>query len=203
MTVEKKEKPKKKEVAVKKKPEAAEGPVVESKKIEEAKPEDIKPPEPGAEEKAVSDVKTTKPRARKSAKKEKTKAVVARGKRKEAIARATITPGKGVVRFNRVLLDSMGNKYIREIIREPLNYVPEAVNSINISISVVGGGVMGQAQAARTAISNALIQYFGDLNLKEKLIAIDRSLVIEDTRRVESKKYKGPKARARYQKSYR
>ncbi len=62
---------------------------------------------------------------------------------------------------------------------------------------------MGQAQAARTAIANALVEYFGEMNLREKFVEIDRSLVVEDTRRVEPKKYRGPKARARYQKSYR
>jgi small subunit ribosomal protein S9 len=62
---------------------------------------------------------------------------------------------------------------------------------------------MGQAQAARTAIAHALTLYFDQLNLREKFISIDRSLIIEDTRRVETKKFRGPKARARFQKSYR
>lgn len=136
-------------------------------------------------------------------KKPKVKVVVARGKRKEAIARATIRSGKGVVRINSILLDSFGNKYVREIVREPIRYVGPEANSVNIYVNVFGGGSMGQAQAARTAIANALMQYFEGLNLKEKFISIDRSLVVEDTRRVEPKKYKGPKARARYQKSYR
>ena len=200
MTVEKKiSKPKKKE----KEPIAKKG-EAEEKKAEAVKTEVS--PAPGAPvvEKAESQAvkPAAKPRTKKSAKKEKGRAFTVRGKRKEAIARASIKSGKGIIRFNRVLLDSMNNKYIQEIIREPLRYVPES-NTVDISLTVCGGGVMGQAQAARTAIANALVRYFEGLNLKEKLTEIDRSLIIEDTRRVESKKYKGPKARARYQKSYR
>jgi small subunit ribosomal protein S9 len=126
-----------------------------------------------------------------------------RGKRKEAVARAAIKKGRGVVRINRINLDAFTNKYVREIIKEPLRYVGPEINSVDITINVWGGGVMGQAQAVRTAIANALTDYFPALKLKEKFINIDRSMIVEDIRRVETKKYKGPKARARYQKSYR
>ncbi len=133
-----------------------------------------------------------------------TKAVVARGKRKESVARAAIVKGKGVVRFNTQNVNALQNKFIRSVILEPLRYMGPEVNEVDISVTVVGGGMMGQAQAARTAIANALVQYFDQAtDLRAKFIGIDRSLVIEDTRRVESKKFRGPKARARYQKSYR
>jgi len=146
-----------------------------------------------------------KPKRKKPVKKKKPapKVFVARGKRKESIARATIREGKGTVRLNSTDISSLPNPYISNIIREPLRYVGPEANNVSISVSVRGGGVMGQAQAARTAIANALVMYFKELNLREKFIEIDRSLVVEDTRRVEAKKYRGPKARARYQKSYR
>ncbi|MCI0504107.1 30S ribosomal protein S9 [Candidatus Micrarchaeota archaeon] len=128
---------------------------------------------------------------------------MARGKRKESVARATITEGKGVVRVNSQNIESLSNSYVRDIIREPLRYVGPEANAVDISVNVNGGGAMGQAQAARTAIANALSLYFDKMNLREKFIEIDRTLVIEDTRRVESKKFRGPKARARFQKSYR
>ncbi|MBD3210222.1 30S ribosomal protein S9 [Candidatus Micrarchaeota archaeon] len=146
--------------------------------------------------KATKKKKTTK-------KKKETKALVARGKRKRSIARATIREGSGVVRLNSNNVESITNSYIREIITEPLRYVGPETSSVNISVNVQGGGVMGQAQAARTAIAKALTRYFEGLKLREKFIEIDRSLLVEDTRRVEPKKYRGPKARARYQKSYR
>lgn len=136
-------------------------------------------------------------------KSQKGKVFLARGKRKTSIARAVITSGSGKIRMNNKLIDALNNKYIREIITEPLRYIGPEANTIDISINVQGGGVMGQAQAARTAIAKALVGYFESDDLKKKFESIDRSLVVEDPRRVEPKKFKGPKARARYQKSYR
>ncbi len=153
------------------------------------------------EKKEEKPKKTRKRKVKKRAPKEKV--VVARGKRKESQARASIRKGRGEVRINHKSVSSLNNKYIREIITEPLRYLGPEANDIDISVSVNGGGMMGQAQAARTAIAKALVAYFDKLNLKEKFVSIDRSLLIEDTRRVEPKKYRGPKARARYQKSYR
>jgi len=146
------------------------------------------------------------PKKKAPAKKKKRKAArafVARGKRKECVARATIKEGRGTVRMNRLNVNALNNHYVREIITEPLRYVGPEANNIDISVNVNGGGAMGQAQAARVAIANALIKYFDKMKLRDKFIEIDRSLVVEDTRRVEPKKYRGPKARARYQKSYR
>lgn len=166
------------------------------KRAAKAKPEKKEEAKPKAPEKK---------KKRKPVKKKKPlpKVFVARGKRKESIARATIKEGKGTLRVNSISIESLPNPYIRNIIREPLRYVGPEANTVGISVKVGGGGVMGQAQAARTAIANALVMYFKELNLREKFIEIDRSLVVEDTRRVEPKKYRGPKARARYQKSYR
>jgi small subunit ribosomal protein S9 len=62
---------------------------------------------------------------------------------------------------------------------------------------------MGQAQAARTAIARALVAALGDDDLRKRLVEFDRSLLVEDVRRVEPKKFKGPGARARFTKSYR
>ncbi|MFA5165647.1 MAG: 30S ribosomal protein S9 [Candidatus Omnitrophota bacterium] len=163
-----------------------------------------KPEAPKAEAAPVEKAEIAKPKKRKAAsKKAETKVFVARGKRKESVARATITAGKGVVRINSQKLESLNNPYIRDIIREPLRYIGPEANTVDISVNVNGGGSMGQAQAARTAIANALWMYFDQMNLRKKFVEIDRSLVIEDTRRVETKKFRGPKARARFQKSYR
>ncbi|NYZ74380.1 30S ribosomal protein S9 [Candidatus Micrarchaeota archaeon] len=143
------------------------------------------------------------PKKKKGAPKKVTRAFVARGKRKESVARASIKAGKGTVRMNTLNISAINNPYIREIIREPLRYIGPEANNVDISVNVEGGGVMGQAQAARTAIAHALMLYFDQMNLREKFLSIDRSMVIEDTRRVETKKFRGPKARARFQKSYR
>ncbi len=184
-TAKKKAAPKK----VKKEEVAAPAPKTEEPKADALK--EVAKPAPKHKKKMVMKVKGGK------------KAVIARGKRKESVARARIRPGKGIVRFNHASINSIQNSYVRDIIREPLRYMGPEVNSVDISVNVVGGGAMGQAQAARSAIANALIMYFDDQNLREKFISIDRSMVVDDVRRVEPKKYKGPKARARFQKSYR
>jgi small subunit ribosomal protein S9 len=159
--------------------------------------------EPVHEKKEHEKKAEPKKKRKKPAKKPESKLFITRGKRKQSIARATISEGKGIVRINSKNLASINNSYIREIIKEPLRYIGPEANNIDISVNVNGGGVMGQAQAARTAIANALIVYFDGMNLKEKFDAIDHSMVVDDTRRVESKKFRGPKARARFQKSYR
>jgi small subunit ribosomal protein S9 len=131
----------------------------------------------------------------------KEKFVVVRGKRKEAIARARIKEGRGVVRINGFLLNAFSSPIEREIISEPLSFLNE--NRCDIDVTVSGGGRMGQAQAARTAIARALVAFTKDDPLKQKMLEYDRTLLVEDARRVEPKKFKGPKARARFTKSYR
>ncbi|MFA6328245.1 MAG: 30S ribosomal protein S9 [Candidatus Micrarchaeia archaeon] len=128
---------------------------------------------------------------------------VFRGKRKESVARASIRKGKGVIRINSVRLDAIDNKYVRRMVEEPLGLAPEVATQVDISVNVYGGGQMGQAQACRTAIARALVGFSGDDSLKQKIVDRDRFMIAEDSRRVEPKKYKGPKARARFQKSYR
>ncbi|MBI4360672.1 30S ribosomal protein S9 [Candidatus Micrarchaeota archaeon] len=133
-------------------------------------------------------------------KKKAKKTGVVRGKRKEATARAKVTPGTGRIYFNGSGLNALSSPYVRLVIQEPLRYVD--ASKYDVFLNVQGGGVMGQAQAARVAIANALVQEEGDA-LKEKMMKEDRSLLVEDSRRVEPKKFRGPKARARFTKSYR
>lgn len=208
-TEKKEAKKEQKESKAEKKPKVKEPTKKEEKtsdKTKEKKPEKPKPEnkEGKKAEKPKSETKkkkTKKKRRKKSKKSEKI--ILARGKRKRAIARVRIRPGSGSLRLNSKSIELVQNEFIREIIREPLRYVDADTGKIDISVNVRGGGEMGQAQAARTAIANALADYFSELDLRKKFMEIDRSLIVEDTRRVESKKYKGPKARARYQKSYR
>ncbi|MEK6954290.1 MAG: 30S ribosomal protein S9 [Candidatus Micrarchaeota archaeon] len=134
-------------------------------------------------------------------KKKKRKAIVTRGKRKEAIARATIVEGSGKIYINGKMLSSYDSPFLNEVVGEPLNFVTD--HNFDIRINVRGGGFSGQAQAARTAIARALVKFTKDDKLKAAYVAYDRSLLVEDPRRVEPKKFKGPKARARFTKSYR
>lgn len=132
------------------------------------------------------------------------KVIVSSGKRKTAIARATIKEGKGRIRINGVPLEIIPNELSREKITEVFILAGEDFrNSVDIKIKVNGGGFMGQAEAVRTAIARGLIEYFEDLGLKEKFVLYDKTIVSGDPRRTESKHFGGKSARSRFQKSYR
>ncbi|MGQ4891093.1 MAG: 30S ribosomal protein S9 [Candidatus Njordarchaeia archaeon] len=128
---------------------------------------------------------------------------LASGKRKTAVATAVVKPGTGIVRINGRRLEAIENKYIRELIAEPLLLIGKLREQINIKVRVKGGGFSGQAQAARTAIAKAIVKYFDDPKIEEMFRNYDRYMLIADPRRKEMKKYGGPGARARFQKSYR
>jgi small subunit ribosomal protein S9 len=133
--------------------------------------------------------------------KRKKKAIMVRGKRKEAIARSSIKEGMGRIFINGALLSSYDSPFLKAVVSEPLNFVP--LKDFDIHINMAGGGFSGQAQAARLAIARALLKFTKDDKLKDKFLEYDRGLLVEDPRRVEPKKFKGPKARARFTKSYR
>ena len=144
----------------------------------------------------------TKVKPKKSAEK-KPRIVVTRGKRKESIARAYVQEGKGVIRINSISLDGMPNGYLKSIMTEPILMAGDKAKNLDIKVLVRGGGVMGQAEAVRTAIARGIVEFTADEGLREGMDKKDRFMLLEDSRRVEPKKYKGPKARARFQKSYR
>ena len=124
------------------------------------------------------------------------------GKRKSAIARATISPGSGKVRINRMLLDNFSTSLSRMKIQEPMIIAGDVANSINIDVTVSGGGPATQADAARLAIGRALAKF--DKKLEKALLNYDRNLLVADVRRKETHKpNRHGKARAKRQKSYR
>ena len=125
------------------------------------------------------------------------------GKRKTAIARATFRSGKGRVRINRKPVEYYQPELARLKIMEPLELAGNRINRIDISVNVEGGGVMGQAEASRTAIARGLVDWFGDEELRTLFMSYDRALLVNDTRRKEPKHPMGRGARAKRQKSYR
>jgi small subunit ribosomal protein S9 len=132
------------------------------------------------------------------------KVIVISGKRKTAIARATVKIGKGKVRVNNVPLEIYEPKVARDKIMEPLLLSEDKVwNQLDINVSVAGGGFMGQAEAARMAIANGLLKWTKSTRLRTTLRDYDRTMIAGDPRRREPKKFGGPGARARDQKSYR
>ncbi len=131
------------------------------------------------------------------------KIVLETGRRKAALARATVRDGQGRVFINHRALDVYEPELARLKILEPLTLVPELARQVDIEVDVVGGGFMGQADAARTAIARGLIKWSGDSKVRELFKQHDWTLVKSDVRFKEPKKPGGPGARARYQKSYR
>ncbi len=132
------------------------------------------------------------------------KIVVSSGKRKTAIARATVREGTGRVHINKTPLEQYTPTMARQIIEEPLLIAGDAVSStIDIRVNVRGGGAMGQAQASRIAIARGLVDFTKSADLRKTFVEYDRTLMAGDSRRKEKKKFGGPGARAKKQKSYR
>jgi small subunit ribosomal protein S9 len=134
----------------------------------------------------------------------KTKVLLTSGKRKTAIARATIREGQGRIRVNKVPLGILEPEIARKKIMEPLLQLDEKIwRQLDIDIKVSGGGFMGQAEAVRTSIARALMKWTKSRHVKTVLTEYDRTMIAGDSRRKEPKKFGGPSARARNQKSYR
>jgi len=178
-------------MATKRKTDTKEEKVTETKTPVEAKVEEAKPVE--------------KPVAKHSPKKRSAKKqqITISARRKMSVASASIKPGKNGVRINKMHVDSISNPYVKSLILEPLKIAGDYANGVEIDVTVRGGGTMSQAQAVRTAIARSLVMHSKDPQLKQAMMSYDRYLLIEDPRQVEPKKYKGRKARARFQKSYR
>jgi small subunit ribosomal protein S9 len=139
------------------------------------------------------------------------------GQRKSSKAVATIAKGSGKVRINNMPAELMAPDVAKELVLTPLTLVSELRNRVDIDVQVHGGGFMGQAFASAVAISRALTgQEKGGKDPREhpftksvreeirrKITEYDRHLLSGDSRQTESKKFGGPSARRRKQKSYR
>ncbi|MBS3168359.1 30S ribosomal protein S9 [Candidatus Woesearchaeota archaeon] len=131
----------------------------------------------------------------------KSKAIQTTGKRKYAVARATLTPGKGIVRINSQNLNTIKTEILRMRLMEPLLLSGDTWENVDIDVKVSGGGVQGQTEAARSAIARALVDF--NKKLKKTFLDYDRHLLIWDVRQREQRKPNDSRARAARQKSYR
>ncbi|MCW4042304.1 MAG: 30S ribosomal protein S9 [Candidatus Bathyarchaeota archaeon] len=125
------------------------------------------------------------------------------GKRKTAVAKAVLRSGAGKITFNNYPLNLVNPETARMKLMEPLLVAGEKAKNIDIKIKAQGGGVISQAEAARIAIARGLIRWTKSAQLKRALRNQDRAMLAGDPRRAESKKFGGPSARTRKQKSYR
>jgi len=132
------------------------------------------------------------------------KSLVVSGKRKTATSRAVVRLGIGKVRINRTPVEIFEPNIAREKIMEPLIQAGDEVRKqLDIDVKVSGGGYMGQAEAARMAIANAILKWTKSAHLRTVFAEYDRTMIAGDTRKKEPKKFGGPGARSRDQKSYR
>ena len=137
--------------------------------------------------------------------------------RKTARAHVFISKGTGKIRVNNVPVEMVQQETAREVILSPLEVSGDVRNKVDISVRVKGGGFMGQSSAAATAIARALIGFTKSRkepkdhplsksvreDIKKRINEFDRYLISGDARRKEPKKFGGPGARRRKQKSYR
>jgi small subunit ribosomal protein S9 len=137
--------------------------------------------------------------------------------RKTCRALATISKGNGKVRINNFPAEILEPKIAKEMVLTPINLLGDVRNRVDINVKVQGGGFMGQAFASAVAISRALTgEGKGGRDPKDhpltksvreevrrKIMEFDRHLLSGDPRQTESKKFGGPGARRRKQKSYR
>lgn len=123
------------------------------------------------------------------------------GKRKRAVAHATLREGKGTVRVNKILLQNILPVMARDKILEPIVLAGD-VSNLSIEVRVNGGGQISQADAARVAIGRALVQV--DKKLEKVFLDYDRTMLVPDVRFKEaSKPNRHGNARGKTQKSYR
>jgi small subunit ribosomal protein S9 len=139
------------------------------------------------------------------------------GQRKTSRATATISKGNGKVRINNIPAEVMEPEVAREVVLVPIHLIGEIRNRIDLSVKVHGGGFMGQAFASAVAISRALsgegkggrdpkdhpLSKSIREEIRRKITEYDRHFLAGDPRQTESKKFGGPSARRRKQKSYR
>lgn len=117
------------------------------------------------------------------------------GRRKNAIARARLVPGTGVITVNgRALDDYFGLKTLQMLVESPLN-VAGVAGKFDVIINVIGGGISGQAGAIRHGISRALLKVDGALRPSLK----QAGFLTRDPRMKERRKYGLKKARKRPQ----
>jgi small subunit ribosomal protein S9 len=125
------------------------------------------------------------------------------GSRKTARATAAIGPGTGRVRVNNLPVELVQPEVARQRIMTPLVLAGESRGKFNVDVEVKGGGFMGQAEASAIAISRAIVGFLRSSEVKDRISGFDKHLLSGDPRQTEPKKFGGPGARRRRQKSYR
>ena len=114
----------------------------------------------------------------------------ATGRRKSAVARVYLKPGSGAVVINgKALEEYFPSELLQYVVRQPFQ-VLELAETFDVTVTLNGGGISGQAEAVRLGVSRALVEYNAELK---------PALRARDSRTVERKKPGRPGARKRFQ----
>jgi len=121
------------------------------------------------------------------------------GRRKRSVARVFLRPGQGDIRVNGRRFDNyFPTETARIVVRQPL-LVTETADKFDVKILTHGGGMAGQAGAARLGLARALVGFDAELRKKLKQLGF----LTRDARQHERKKYGQKGARKRFQYSKR
>jgi small subunit ribosomal protein S9 len=126
------------------------------------------------------------------------------GKRKMAVAKATIKPGNGIITINKRPIAFFS--FLQQLeLSEPLIIAKETLGNpdYDIYVNTRGGGINARVEASRLAIARAILKFTKSDKLKQAYVAYDRNILVADTRRKEPYKPNDSKARAHRQTSYR
>tara|TARA_R110001632_G_scaffold163109_1_gene281573 strand:+ start:1139 stop:1525 length:387 start_codon:yes stop_codon:yes gene_type:complete len=117
------------------------------------------------------------------------------GRRKTAVARAYLSEGKGNITINKKdLANYFPTATLQYKVNQPLVLTGNEGN-FDIKVNVFGGGITGQAEAIRLALSRAMVE----LDAENRLILKPEGLMTRDPRMVERKKFGQKKARKKFQ----
>jgi small subunit ribosomal protein S16e len=130
---------------------------------------------------------------------------------KNAVAVAYVKRGKGEIKLNGAPIELVQPETLRWKVLEPILLLgKQRFANVDVRLRVKGGGHVSQVYALRQAIAKGLVAFYQKYvdeqsknEIKSILLSYDRTLLVADPRRCEPKKFGGPGARARYQKSYR
>jgi len=132
------------------------------------------------------------------------KQLIVSGKRKTAVAKATIKPGKGRILINKIPYENL-DFFKRLAIQEIVELAKKILGNFDfdIDVKIKGGGNESQISASRIAIAKALVEFTKSEKLKRAFLDYDRNILVADTRRKEAYKPGDSKARKKRQKSFR
>jgi small subunit ribosomal protein S9 len=117
------------------------------------------------------------------------------GRRKTAVARVYVSQGKGKITINkRDIADYFPTPTLQYKVKQPFS-LTNTEDTYDVSVNVYGGGITGQAEAVRLALSRALC----DIDAENRVVLKPEGLLTRDPRMVERKKYGQKKARKKFQ----